>query len=347
MSGKDSFIFRKLQRNSLNQKNVKVYCQQIRLSKFVLTLKPINILSMRSNSLLLIALFSMFLSCQKQAESQPSSQDSIAKMDSLVKEAAHHARKSLDYIGTYKGVLPCADCEGLETVLCINENNTYKLQTRYLGKGDKVFEQKGTFTWDANGVKIILNGIDNAPNQYFVGENKITQLDLSGKLITGKLALQYVLSKQSSEVQTDVTDNSNATKVNLNNRMEAQTIIKKVNPAVGKATLAETKWRLMTLNGKIVKQNGSKDYFIKLNSKDGRFTAYAGCNNIAGSYVMPSAFGLSFSNATMTRMACPNMELESRFAKALEQTDRYSLKDNILKFQKGKTTVLATFEPIN
>lgn len=347
MSGKDSFIFRKLQRNSLNQKNVKVYCQQIRLSKFVLTFKPINLLSMRSKSLLLIALFSMFLSCQKQAESQPSAQDSIAKIDSLVKEAAQHARKSLDYIGIYKGVLPCADCEGLETVLYVNENNTYKLQTRYLGKGDKVFEQKGTFTWDNKGVKIILNGIDNGPNQYFVGENKVTQLDLSGKLITGKLALQYVLSKQNSEVQTDVTDNSNATKVNLNNRMEAQTVIKKINPAVGKATLAETKWRLMTLNGKIVKQNGSKDYFIKLNSKDGRFTAYAGCNNIAGSYVMPSAFGLSFSNAAMTRMACPNMEFESRFAKVLEQTDRYSLKDNILKFQNGKTTVLATFEPIN
>ena len=302
---------------------------------------------MKSNFLLLIALLSMFLSCQKQAESQSSAQDSIAKMDSIVAEAAHNAKKSLDYIGTYKGVLPCADCEGLETLLCINENNTYRLQTRYLGKGDKVFEQKGTFSWDDKGIKIILNDIENAPNQYLVGENKVTQLDMSGKLITGKSALQYVLSKQSGEVQTDVADNSNTTKVNLNNRMEAQTVIKKVNPAVGKATLAETKWRLMTLNGKIVKQNGSKDYFIKLNSHDGRFTAYAGCNNISGSYVMPSAFGLSFSNAMMTRMACPNMELESRFAKILEQTDRYSLKDNILKFQKGKTTVLATFEPIN
>jgi len=302
---------------------------------------------MKSNFLLLIALLSMFLSCQKQAESQSSAQDSIAKMDSIVAGAAHNAKKSLDYIGTYKGVLPCADCEGLETLLCINENNTYRLQTRYLGKGDKVFEQKGTFSWDDKGIKIILNDIENAPNQYFVGENKVTQLDLSGKLITGKSALQYVLSKQSGEVQTDVTDNSNTTKVNLNNRMEAQTVIKKVNPAVGKATLAETKWRLMTLNGKIVKQNGSKDYFIKLNSHDGRFTAYAGCNHISGSYVMPSAFGLSFSNAMMTRMACPNMELESRFAKILEQTDHYSLKDNILKFQKGKTTVLATFEPIN
>jgi heat shock protein HslJ len=253
----------------------------------------------------------------------------------------------LDYIGTYKGVLPCADCEGLETVLCINENNTYKLQTRYLGKGDKVFEQKGTFSWDDKGIKIILNGIENASNQYFVGENSVTQLDLSGKIISGKLALQYVLSKQSSEVQTDVTEHSSATKVNLNNRMEAQTVIKKVNPAVGKATLAETKWRLMTLNGKIVNQNQSKQYFIKLNSNDGRFTAYAGCNNISGTYVMPSAFGLSFSNAAMTRMACPSMDLETRFVTILEQTDRYSLKDNILKFQKGKTKVLATFEPLN
>lgn len=302
---------------------------------------------MRSKFLLLIALASVLFSCQKQAENQPSAQDSIAKMDSLVKEAAQQARKSLDYIGTYKGIMPCADCEGLETVLCINENNTYKLQTRYLGKGDKVFEQKGTFTWDDKGIKIILNDIKNAPNQYFVGENKVTQLDLSGKLITGKQALQYVLSKQNAEVQTDVVEHSNTTKVNLNNRMEAQTVIKKVNPAVGKATLAETRWQLMTLNGKVVKQTGNKAYFIKLNSNDGRFTAYAGCNNISGSYVMPTAFGLSFSKAVMTRMACPNMELETRFANMLEKTDRYSLKDNILKFQKGKATVLATFEPIN
>lgn len=97
---------------------------------------------MKRKFLLLVTLSTVFFGCQKQTESQSSAQDSIAKMDSIVEEAAHNAKKSLDYIGTYKGVLPCADCEGLETVLCINENNTYKLQTRYLGKGDKVFEQK-------------------------------------------------------------------------------------------------------------------------------------------------------------------------------------------------------------
>jgi len=302
---------------------------------------------MKRKFLLLVALVSVFFSCQKQADDKHSIQDSIAQSDSIVKQEAHNAKNSLDYIGIYKGVLPCADCEGLETVLCINENNTYKLQTRYLGKGDKVFEQKGTFVWDDKGIKIILNDIKNAPNQYFVGENKMTQLDLSGKLITGKLALQYVLSKQENEDLTHVNESEQTKKVNLNNRMEAQTVIKKVNPAVGKATLAETKWKLMTLNGKIVKQSGKKDYFIKLNTNDGRFSAYAGCNNISGSYVMPSAFGLSFSKAAMTRMACPEMEVESRFAKMLEQTDRYTIKDNILKFQKGKAVILATFEPIN
>nr|WP_294774502.1 copper resistance protein NlpE N-terminal domain-containing protein [uncultured Flavobacterium sp.] len=287
-----------------------------------------------------------FISCQKQAESKPTAQDSIAKVDSVNNIAAHHAKNSLDYIGTYKGILPCADCEGLETVICINENDTYKIKTKYQGKGEKVFEQKGNFSWNKEGNTIVLEGIENGPNQYFVGENTLTQLDLSGKRITGDLASAYVLAKQptqNSEIETAPEEKKT---VDLNNRIEAKTEIKKVNPAIGKATLAETKWKLITLNGKVVNQKGKKDYFLKLNSKDGRFSAYAGCNSIAGSYVMPSAYGLTFSNMAMTRMACPEMDLETRFSKILELTERYTIKDNILKLHQGKKEVLATFEPI-
>ncbi|NNT72670.1 META domain-containing protein [Flavobacterium sp. IMCC34852] len=285
------------------------------------------------------------MSCQKQAENKPSTQDSIAKVDSVNNVAAHHAKNSLDYIGTYKGILPCADCEGLETIVCINENNTYNIKTKYQGKGDKVFEQKGTFSWNKEGNTIILDDVKNGPNQYFVGENTLTQLDLSGKRITGDLAAAHILAKQPSENSELETTTEPKKTVDLNSRMEAQTVVKKVNPAIGKATLAETKWRLITLNGKVVIQNGKKDFFLKLNSKDGRFSAYAGCNNLTGSYVMPSAFGLTFSNVAMTRMACPNMLLETLFSKALAETEHYSIKDNILKLHKGKVAILATFEP--
>lgn len=297
-----------------------------------------------------ILLFSMisvlFISCQKQTNDKVSAHDSIAKADSIENVAAHNAKNSLDYIGTYKGILPCADCEGLETTICINENNTYNIKTHYQGKGEKVFEQKGTFSWNKAGNTIVLDEVKNGPSQYFLGENKLIQLDMSGKKITGELALQYILVKQPSTttgIETPTIENKET--VDLNSRMEAHTVIKKVNPAVGKVTLAETKWKLMTLSGKLVKQNGKKDYFIKLNSKDGLFSAYAGCNSISGSYVMPSAFGLSFSGVAMTEMACANMDVEKRFATMLGKVDRYTLNDNILELKKGKKEVLATFEP--
>lgn len=301
---------------------------------------------MKAKLLLFTLLLSFFISCQKQTtDSNMAIKDSIAKVDSLDNVAAHNAKNSLDYIGTYKGILPCADCEGLETVICINENNTYNIKTQYQGKGEKVFEQKGAFSWNKAGNTIVLNDVKNGPNQYFVGENTLTQLTLSGEKVTGNLSAQYVLAKQpttNAEIETTKEDKPT---VDLNNRIEAQTVIKKVNPAIGKATLAETKWKLITLNGKVVTHKGKKDYFIKLNSADGRFSAFAGCNNMMGNYVMPSAFGLTFSPVAMTKMACPNMDIESRFSTMLEKVDRYTLNDNILRFKKGKAEVLATFEP--
>jgi len=301
---------------------------------------------MKAKLLSFTLLMGFFIGCQKQTtDSNVSVKDSIAKADSLTNVAAHNAKNSLDYIGTYKGILPCADCEGLETVICINENNTYNVKTKYQGKGEKVFEQKGTFSWNKEGNTIVLDEVENGPNQYFVGENTLTQLTLTGEKVTGNLASQYILAKQPTVNAPIETTTESKETVDLNSRVEAQTVIKKVNPAVGKATLAETKWKLITLNGKVVTQRGNREYFIKLNSKDGKFTAFAGCNNMMGSYVMPSAFGLSFSNVAMTKMACPNMDVESRFSKALTETDQYTLKDNIMKLHKGKATVLATFEP--
>lgn len=289
---------------------------------------------------LLLCIVVLFTSCQKQTNSNANVNDSIAVAKVI------DAKNTLDYEGTYKGVLPCADCEGIETTLCLNENSTYTIRTTYLGKGTKIFEQKGTFSWNKSGNIITFDNIENGPNQYEVAKNTLTQLDMSEKKISGNHAADYILAKQKATIENAVTTDETQTTVNLNNKMEAKTIIKKVNPAVGKVTLAETKWQLITLNGKKVKQKGKKTYFLKLNSKDGKFSAYAGCNNFAGNYVMPSAFGIAFTNVISTEMACNDMELEMHFSKMLENVDRYILTDNILLLKKGKTAILARFEPI-
>lgn len=110
---------------------------------------------------------------------------------------AHNSQTALDWQGTYKGIMPCADCEGIETELILTKDLTFVIQTKYLGKGEaKVFEEKGNFIWDKTGGSISLLGLKGRPSQYKVGENKLIQLDMQGNSITGQLAEKYVLIKE-------------------------------------------------------------------------------------------------------------------------------------------------------
>lgn len=108
----------------------------------------------------------------------------------------HNSSNSLDWQGTYRGTIPCADCEGIETELTLNQDNTYWLKTSYLGKSDQAFDEKGTFSWNEAGNTITLSGTKNRPSQYFVAENKVIQLDMAGNKITGNLSENYILKKQ-------------------------------------------------------------------------------------------------------------------------------------------------------
>lgn len=106
----------------------------------------------------------------------------------------HNSQNALDWPGTYKGITPCADCEGIETEITLNKDSTFVMHTKYLGKAkQKVFEQKGTFSWDESGSIIVLQDLKIKPNEYMVGENTLMQLDLEGNRITGELADKYVL----------------------------------------------------------------------------------------------------------------------------------------------------------
>ena len=59
-----------------------------------------------------------------------------------------------------------------------------------------VFES-GVFEWDETGNAIRLDAA-NWPPYFRVGEGRLTQLDMSGNLITGELADNYILTKVAS-----------------------------------------------------------------------------------------------------------------------------------------------------
>ena len=108
-------------------------------------------------------------------------------------DQAHNARNSLDWAGTYRGVLPCADCEGIETVVILSADGTWRTQSRYLGKDGRVFAEQGSIRWNAAGSTITLEGAE--PAKYFVAENRLIRLARDGSRISGNLAEQYVLPR--------------------------------------------------------------------------------------------------------------------------------------------------------
>lgn len=161
-----------------------------------------------------------------------------------------------------------------------------------------------------------------------------------------------IVQQDTTSMANDVVANDSttvdSTDVELLNKMSTKTTTKEIDPSKGKYALSETKWKLVELNGKSVKNTTGKDYFINLDSKSGKFAAYAGCNSISGLYTMKAETKLAFSKIISTRMACPNIDFESSFIKTLGSVDNYMIEGDgkILHFHKAKSAALAKFEAV-
>lgn len=216
---------------------------------------------------------------------------------------------SLDWNGFYSGILPCADCEGIETRLELNLNKTYTLKRRYLGKSDQVFTNTGTFSWNTEGSKITLSG--NNPDSYQVGENKLFHLDQSGNRITGDLANKYILMKELNGV-------------------------------------TEKYWKLTELMGKAVTQSGTmqKEAHLILHNEGNRVNAHGGCNSMMGTYELLPGNRIKFNKMASTMMACPDMSIEDQLKKVLEMADNYNLDGDKLVLNRARMAPLARFEAV-
>ena len=278
-------------------------------------------------SLLILGIIAIgFTSCKKEIEKETEG----TPIDSTVVQVdEHNAKNSLDYQGNYRGNLPCADCESIETTISLTEDSYIK-ETVYKGKSSKVFKETGKFTWNEAGNTITLLG-SKAPNQYFVGENALFHLDVDGKRIEGDLASKYQLSRiEISEPIAPVEKEETKTK------------------EVAKVELKNSKWRLVKLNGKSVQRSkdAKREHGITFNT-DGRFSAFAGCNNMMGSYKLKEDVSrIEFSKVASTMMACEDMITEQELAKVLEMADNYNFDGKTLKLNKARMATLAEFEII-
>ena len=100
-------------------------------------------------------------------------------------------------VGSYAGVLPCADCSGIETKLTLKQDGSFTMIELYQGTDTKPFVTNGTYTLDKSGSVITLmeKGAKGAHRTYKLGKSQIVALNIDGVATTGPLAANYVLTK--------------------------------------------------------------------------------------------------------------------------------------------------------
>ena len=106
----------------------------------------------------------------------------------------HTAETSLDYLGSYSGTLPAADCPGIETTLVLAADGSYTLHMVYLER-EAAFDEKGTFRVEGNLLTLVPSDGEQ-PAYYKVEENRLRHLNADRQPVTGELAEYYVLQKK-------------------------------------------------------------------------------------------------------------------------------------------------------
>ncbi len=256
--------------------------------------------------------FTLLLAIACAREDAPAEKRAADEPSSL--PIGDNSRTSLDWAGTYSGVVPCASCPGIETAVTLHEDGTFEYSMLYIDESPIPASHSGTFTWNDAGGKVTLETGDSAAQQYQVGENQLFHLDQQGERITGDLAGHYVLQKH-----------------------------------VHDAAIEDKRWKLVELRGRPVEAGRTaQEAVFTLLAGESIATGSASCNTFSAPYAIKSGQRIRFGrNMAVTMMACPDMSLESEFLDVLKQVDNYSLGDDgRLSLNRARMAPLARFDQL-
>ena len=146
-------------------------------------------------SLLSVSAIALLAIACNQTNTAGNTTDSNTTTQSIA-EQREIITENISYIGTYEGVLPCADCGGIKTTLTV-EKSSYTLEEEYQGKG--AFSSKVPPSYHQKKLVHPLTNRDFATyiRYYQVIENNLVMLNADGSTISDTtLANQYILHKK-------------------------------------------------------------------------------------------------------------------------------------------------------
>ena len=235
---------------------------------------------------------------------------------------AHTSRNALDWAGVYEGVLPCADCPGIQTRLTLGSDGTFERQTRYLDRETTPRSERGRFSWHASGNAITLDANGDG-QQYAVGEGRLIQLNRDGTRPD---------PQASSRVLTRVADQTS-------------------NASLGQI-LEDHRWTLVSATDAQNRRNDTlfpaPDRPFVFGFSSSGINVKGNCNSMRGSYRIDAAGQLNVGRMAATMMACEpaSMKADAALSALLAQPLRIDLAQGAqpqlrLVAASGETLVLA------
>lgn len=113
-------------------------------------------------------------------------------------------------------------------------------------------------------------------------------------------------------------------------------------PAREVVTLDDSKWILIAIDGGPLEAGAlaGRVPFIEFGvNGDGSMAGFGGCNRFSGSFQHSGSL-LEFGPIAATRMACPDMQIEDRFFRALDSVDSVEQDDYTLTLRADGVEVL-------
>ncbi|MFL6547425.1 MAG: META domain-containing protein [Povalibacter sp.] len=111
--------------------------------------------------------------------------------------------------------------------------------------------------------------------------------------------------------------------------------------------LEGTRWALVRLNEDPIQLKADqREPFFVLEPSEHRISGDGGCNRMVGRYEQTGQT-LHFTELAMTRMACPNMQMEESLQQALTSAANWSIEGSQLKLLDVSGNIVARFEARN
>jgi heat shock protein HslJ len=210
---------------------------------------------------------------------------------------------------------------------------------------------------DTDGKKIhfTLNSVDGKVNGFagcntFFGEYT---LEDGNRIRFSKLANTRMACPDAAINENEVlevfrladnyTFNEGTLKLNVGRRAPLA-VFRKVSP---EEQIVDKYWKLNILDGREVKmaENQEQERYFRLERAENRVTGFAGCNTFSGTYTLEPGGRIRFLQMVTTMKACPDVDVnEAEFLKIFEQTDNFTIQNNMLNLNVGRRAPLAVFE---